>query len=39
MIKLRAIRHAGPARDLGGLRELLQTYVDAVMTLAKDGSR
>jgi hypothetical protein len=39
MIKLRTIRHAGDARDLGGMRELLQTYVDHVMALAKDGSR
>jgi hypothetical protein len=39
MAKLRTIRHAGDACDLGGLRELLQTYVDAVMALAKDVGR
>jgi hypothetical protein len=39
MTKLRTIRHAGDACDLGGLRELLQTYVDAVMALAKDVGR
>jgi hypothetical protein len=39
MIKLRTIRHAGDARDVSGLRELLQTYVDQVMALAKDGGK
>jgi hypothetical protein len=37
MIELRTIRHAGDAPDLGGLRKLLQTYVDAVMALTRDG--
>lgn len=36
MIKLRTLQHAGGSRDIRGLRELLQTYVDQVMALAQD---
>jgi hypothetical protein len=37
-IKLRTLRHAGDAgHAVTGLRELLQTYVDQVMALARDG--
>jgi len=37
MIKLRTLHHAGANGDTNGLRDLLEAYVDAVMTLAKEG--
>ena len=39
MIKLRGLHHAGSNGDITGLCVLLQAYVDAVMTLAKEGDR
>jgi len=39
MIKLRTMQHGGANRDISGLRELLQNYVDQVMALAKDGGK
>lgn len=37
VIKLRTIHHAGAGhRDVAGLRDLLQSYVDQVMALAQD---
>jgi hypothetical protein len=37
MIKLRTLQHAGASRDISGLRELLQNYVDRVMALADES--
>ena len=41
MIKLRTLHHAGNGghRDITGLRELLQAFVNQVMALARDGGR
>lgn len=40
LIRLRTLHHAaGANRDISGLRELLQAYVDQVMALARDGGR
>jgi hypothetical protein len=40
LIKLRTLQHAGAAgHGVTGLRELLQTYVDQVMALARDDAK
>ena len=37
LIKLTTMRHTGPGqRDVAGLRQLLQDYVDLVMKLARE---
>jgi hypothetical protein len=40
LIKLRTMRYAGDSkRDIAGLRDLLQSYVDLCMTMARDGGK
>jgi hypothetical protein len=39
LIKLRTLQHAGAGHGVTGLRELLQTYVDQVLALARDGAK
>jgi len=39
-VKLTVMRHAGDRdRDIAGLRQLLQEYVDLVMAFARDVGR